>query len=92
MKKDILTELKDGMQEMKEEEMKKVADALYAGNVPPIPMTPIKVMKKVYQIARHHKMTVDEFATLLELQGTAGTAEAVEMLEAYKQQLAEEEA
>ena len=52
-------------------------------------MRPLKVIKKVYEIARHHQMTVDEFATLLEFQGTIGTAEGEKMLEDYRKYLEE---
>ena len=69
MAKDILTDLREGLQEMTKEEMQRVIEAVEAEKIPPLPMTPLKVMKKVYEIARHHQMTAEEFAILLEFQG-----------------------
>ena len=89
MAKDILTDLREGLQEMTKEEMQRVIEAVEAEKIPPLPMTPLKVMKKVYEIARHHQMTVDEFAILLEFQGTIGTAEGEKMLEDFRKYLEE---
>ncbi|MBQ2854209.1 MAG: hypothetical protein IJE81_01915 [Oscillospiraceae bacterium] len=90
MAKDIITDLKDGMKEMVKDELAKVTQAIEADKLPPIPMRPMKVMRKVYEIARNHQLTADEFAVLLEFQGTMGTAEGVEMLEEYKRYLEEQ--
>lgn len=89
MAKDILTDLKDGMQEMTKEELKKVIDAIEADQLPPLPMTPLKVMRRLYEIARNHRLSAEEFAFLLETQGTFGTPEGTQLLEDYKHSLEE---
>lgn len=65
MAKDIATELIDALSAYKDQEMKRVAQALEAGETPPVVLTPTAVMKKVYEVARHHKMTPDELDTVM---------------------------
>lgn len=68
MAKDIITELIEELQQLKDDELKRVARAIEEGKNPPIPLTPVTVMKKVYEVARHHQVTPEELGTMMEMQ------------------------
>ena len=89
MAKDSYEELRNGLTEMAKEELLKAVDAIESDTLPEIPMRTSQVMRKVYEIARHHKMTADEFALILSVQDTASTAERAAMMEEYKKYLEE---
>ena len=67
MAKDILTELMEELQKLKDDELKRVAQAIEEGKNPPIPLTPVTVMKKVYEVARHHQVTPDELGFVMNM-------------------------
>ena len=89
MEKDIYTELNDGLKEMAKDELTKAIEAIESDELPSVPMIPSKVIRKVYEIARHHKMTADEFGNLLSLLNTASSTERRKMLEEYRKSLEE---
>lgn len=91
MAKDIITELIEELQKLKDEEMMQVAKAIEEGKNPPIPMTPLTVMKKVHQVARHHQLTTEELATVLGMQQDFDAAQNQEILNEYKKTLETEE-
>lgn len=87
MAKDIITELIDELTKLKDEEMKRVAKAIEEGKNPPIPMTPLTVMKKVHEVARHHQMTTEELASVLSIQADPRIVENAAVLSDYDELL-----
>lgn len=90
MAKDIITELIDELTKLRDEEMKQVAKAIEDGKNPPIPMKPAVVMKKVYEVARHHQMTADELGFLMDMQGSY-SAQSKTVVDDYAKKLESEE-
>lgn len=65
MEKTFLDELMEELKALKEQEMENFYDKLDEGQLPKLPMTPLTVTKKFYEVALRHKMTKEELSTLL---------------------------
>ena len=80
MPKDITTEVLEELRGMKEDEKQKFAEELLQGN-------PTAWMEKIYDIARNHRMTVAEFATLLGVSPSSDPAVDARILAEYEKNL-----
>ena len=80
MPKDITTEVLEELRSMKEDEKEKFAEELLQGN-------PTAWTEKIYDIARNHRMTVAEFATLLGVSPSSDPAVDARILAEYEKNL-----
>ncbi len=87
MSKDILAELQDELRKLTQEELNKVMQALEENKLPPLPMLPHKVLKRVNEVVRNHQLTPEEFEYLLEAQQVPNRRE---LAENYRQSMEQE--
>lgn len=65
MAKEFLDELIEELNKLKDSEAERVYAAIEARKFPPIPLTPLTVMKTVNRVAMNHKVTAEELQSLL---------------------------
>ena len=86
MAKEILEELLDELRQLKQDELEKVSKALEEKKLPPLPMKPHTVLKKINEVVRNHQLTPEEYAYLLETQQVPNRKELVESYAASMKQ------